>query len=408
MPKLMEPPPYSPVEVVTDFLHGVPVADPFRWLEEQDSPRTRAWIAEQTRYARSYLDALPGRNQIRKRIREFLAVETHDSIQKAGNRYFFRKRLPDQEQPCIYMREGADGEDRLLIDPLERGTGTHTAVKPLRVSPDGRFLLYEVKEGGERTGTFELLEMETRQRLPDSLPRGYLRGFAFAPDGKSFYYVHETVDTKRPFSRAAYQHVLGTLPGEDHEIFFAGEDDKLRLALFSNSTHLVFVVYRFLEKTLTDFYLKSFAGTDKTEQIFSEIDYLLGLCLLDDRILAITDRDAPNRRIVELHLGKQEPHEWTDIVPEAETPISNWLIVGNRIYVSYIKRMVQQIRIFDFSGKALGELPIGIGETLRMAGGSPDGDELLFETESFAEPIGIFRYSAKTNSKTLGKALHPL
>ena len=84
-----------------------------------------------------------------------------------------------------------------------------------------------MKEGGERTGTFELLEIETGKRLPDLLPRGYLRGFAFAPDGKSFYYVHEALNARRPFYRAAYQHVLGTPSTEDREIFFAGEDEKL-------------------------------------------------------------------------------------------------------------------------------------------------------------------------------------
>ena len=118
----------------------------------------------------------------------------------------------------------------------------------MRVSPDGRFLLYEVKKGGERTGTFELLEIATRKRLRDSLPRGYLRGFAFAPDSKSFYYVHEALVAKRPFYRAAYHHVLGTPPSEDQEIFFAGEDDKIRLSLFSDSKRLAFLVYRFLKK----------------------------------------------------------------------------------------------------------------------------------------------------------------
>src|SRR6266478_681500 len=156
MHQLMMTPPHSTLEPVTDVFHGVAVTDPYRWLEHQDSPRTRAWIEEQTRYARAYLDGIPGRERIRERIREFLAIETYDSLQKAGSRYFFRKRLPDQEQPCTYMREGADGDDQLLIDPAERETGKYMAVKPLLVSPDGRLLLYEVKEGGERTGTFEL------------------------------------------------------------------------------------------------------------------------------------------------------------------------------------------------------------------------------------------------------------
>jgi prolyl oligopeptidase len=401
MPQLMTPPPYSAVEPVTEIFHGVSVTDPYRWLEDQTSPRTRAWIEEQTSYARVYLDSIPGRGRIRERIREFLAVETHDSLQKAGNRYFFRKRLPDQEQPCIYMREGADGEDQLLIDPLERGTGEYTAVKPLRVSPDGQLLLYEVKEGGERTGTFELLEIETRKRLPDLLPRGYLRGFAFAPDSRSFYYVHEALDAKRPFYRAAYHHLLGTSFAEDQEVFFAGEGEKIRLGLFSDDKRLVFLVYRFLEKTLTDIYLKPFDENEKSRPIFCGIEYSLGLRLLDDRILAITERGAPNRRIVEIRLRDNGDHEWLDIVPETDTPINNWLVVGDRIFVSYMKEMTHKIHIFDFSGKRLDELPIRSDETLRMVCGSPDSDELLLETESFTEPIRIFRYSAKGNYRTL-------
>ena len=123
MSGLIPVPPCSPADPVTEILHGVPVSDPFRWLEEQNSSRTRGWIEEQTRYARAYLDNIPGREFIQKRIREFLAVETYDSVQKTGSRYFFRKRLPDQEQPCIYMREGAEGEDQLLVDPADRKTG---------------------------------------------------------------------------------------------------------------------------------------------------------------------------------------------------------------------------------------------------------------------------------------------
>jgi prolyl oligopeptidase len=401
MSKLMEPPPHSPIEVVTDFLHGVPVGDPYRWLEDQDSSRTRAWIAEQTRYGRNYLDAIPGREIIRRRIAEFLAVETHDSLQIVGGLYFFRKRLPGQEQPCIYMRNGADSEDHLLIDPRERGTGEYTAVKPLRVSPDGRLLLYEVKEGGERTGTFELIDIATRMRLPDFLPRGYLRGFAFAPDGKGFYYVHEAVGAKRPFYRAAYQHILGTPPSEDHEIFSAGEDKKIRLGLFSEGKRLVFLVHRFLEKTLTDIYLKPLDGNAELKRVFRGIDYSLGLQLLDDRIFAVTDRDAPNRRIVEILLRDNGEQAWIDIVPESDTPIDSWLVVGDRIFVSYRKETTQQIRIFDYSARPVGELPIRSDETLRMVGGSPDSDELLLESESFTEPIAIFRYSVKSHNRTL-------
>ena len=401
MSKLMEPPPHSPIEVVTDFLHGVPVADPYRWLEDQDAPRTRTWIEKQTCYARTYLDAIPGRELIRQRVRELLAGETYDSLQKVGERYFFRKRLPDQEQPCIYMRDRADGEDQLLIDPIERGTGEYTAVKPLRVSPDGRLLLYEVKEGGERTGTFELLEIYTRKRFPDQLHRGYLRGFAFAPDGSGFFYSHEARHSKRPFYRAAFHHVLGTPFTEDREIFFAGEDEKIRLFLFSELDHLVFLVHHFQEKPLTDIYFKAADGTGPSKPLFRGMDYSFSLRLLKDRILAITDRDAPNRRIVEIRLRADDEHEWIDIVPESDTPITDCFVLGDRIFVSYVKHRTHRVCIFDLSGQGLGELPVRKDETLRILPASAETDELFFETESFTEPIGVFRYSIKTGERAL-------
>jgi prolyl oligopeptidase len=397
----MTHPPFSKQEPVTEILHGVPVMDPYRWLEDQDSPRTRAWIEEQTSYARSYLDRIPGRALIRERVREFLSVESYDSLQKIGNRYFFRKRLPDQEQPCTYIRDGADGEDRLLLDPAARGTGPYTAIKPLRVSPDGRLLLYEVKEGGERTGTFELLEIGTRKRLPDLLPRGYLRGFAFAPDGESFYYVHEPLNAKRPFYRAAYEHVLGTSFSEDREIFFAGESEKIRLGLFSESNRIVFLVYRFLEKTLTDIYLRPLEGAGPPEPLVRGIEYALSPRCLGQRIFAITDRDAPNRRIVEIHLRENGELEWIDIVPETDAPINNWLVVGDRFFVSYLKDMAHRVFIFNLSGKKTGEMSVRADETLRLTGGTPESDELILETESFAEPIGIFRYSAASDKREL-------
>lgn len=400
MPKLTGVPPHSHVELVTEFHHGFRVEDPYRWLEDQSSIRTRAWIDEQTLYARAFLDDLPTRTCIRERMREFLAVETYDSFKKAGERYIFRKRLPNQEQPSIYLREGPDGADQLLVDPLERGTGKYTTVRPIQVSPDGRMLLYEVKQGGERTGTFELLEIETRMRIPDFLPRGYLRGFAFAPDGKSFFYTHEAVDAKRPFYRAAYRHSLGVLPEEDQEVFSAGEDDKIRLGLASDSKQFAVFVHKFHEQRRTDVYLQPFGRDSKLEQIFHDIDYSLGLRLLDNKILAITDRDAANRRIVEICLGPNGQQHWSDIIPESDTPIGGWLVTANHIFVSYVKYRNQSICVFDLAGHKLGELVAREDQTIRMMSGSAENDEVVLESESFTEPAALFRYSVKTNTRT--------
>jgi prolyl oligopeptidase len=400
MPKLMEPPPFSPVEPVSEVLHGVTISDRYRWLEDQDSAQTRAWLEAQTEYARAYLDAIPGRKRVHERIRELLDVETSDSIQQVGQRYFFRKRLPGQEQHCIFLREGADGKDCLLIDPAERGTGEHTAVKPVRVSPDGRLLLYEVKEGGERTGTFELVDIQSRKILPDVVPRGYLRGFAFAPDSRSFYYVHEAIT--KPQRRAVYHHILGTLFDDDKQIFFAGDSDKLRLSIVTGKEQLGFLVCRFLDKPETDFYLWRFGSEIPPTLLIENAGYKFGpLFMKDGRILAITDRDAPNLRIVRLRLQEGPEPEFVDVIPATDVPIQHLAVTESRIFVSYTREIKTQIVVFDLFGKPLGELPINKGETVRLAGSSSDEDELFFERESFTKPIQIYRYSPRTGEAKL-------
>lgn len=396
MPKLAMAPPYSPVEPVTEIMHGVTITDPYRWLEDQDSPRTREWLHLQQEYARSYLDAIPGRARIRKRIRELLDVETYDSVQKAGQRYFFRKRLPGQQQPCIYFREGANGTDQLLTDPAKRGTGLYTAVKPLRVSPDGRLLLYEVKEGGERTGTFELFDIQARRVLPDVLGRGYLRGFAFAADSKSFYYVHEAVSAKRPQYQAAYHHILDTSFDGDHEVFSAREAQDLRLLIVPGKKHLGFLLYRFGDTALTDFLLWSI-GSNPAVPIVQGAEYKFGPLLLEDgRILAITDRDAPNFRIVEVRLETTKQAEFADVVPESDSVIQNWAVAGKQVFVSYVRHLKTEIEVFDLKGKRLRHLPVETDSTIRF-GGAQEADDLLFEQESFTQPIGIYRYSSASH-----------
>jgi prolyl oligopeptidase len=395
MPAVMDRPPYSPIEAVTDTLHGVEITDPYRWLEDQESPLTREWISAQTRHARAYLDSVPNREHIRTRIRELLDVETYDSLQKVRDRYFFRKRLPGQEQPLIYMREGTGGPEQVLVDPSLCGTGSHTAVRPIRVSPDARLLLYEVKQGGERTGTFELLDIETRKTLPDVLPRGYLRGFAFTPDSSAFYYVHERA-AHAPSLRAAYKHVLGTSFDEDEEVFVAGEGNDIRLGLVSGEACLGFLVIRFGQNIASDFYVWKFGSTEEPQAVIRNASYQFGPIFLDDgRILAITDRDAPNLKIVEVRRNKESEAEFVDTVPQSDSRIQSWSLQKDRIVVSYLRRLHTVIEIFDLSGKRLGEVPIEEGDTARLAGSSEDGQELFFERESFTRPVetSIYRHS---------------
>ena len=245
------------------------------------------------------------------------------------------------------------------------------------------------------------MDLQTRKTLSDVLPRGYLRGFAFAPDSKSFYYVHESVVSKRPFYRAAYHHLLGAAFSEDREIFCAGNNAKLRLCLTSDGSRLGFLVYRFLEKTRTDFYLRPLESEQAPEVVIEDADYSFGPRLIPGSILAVTDRNAPNLRIVEVRLRNSRQPDWVDVVPESVDRINGWAVVRQCIFVSYIHETATRIGIFDFAGQKTGEIPVRTDETVRLIGGSRDGDELLIEAESLTEPIGIFRYSEATGERTV-------
>lgn len=395
MPQLMNAPPFSAVEPVTEVLHGVTITDPYRWLEEQDSPRTREWLAEQQGYARSYLDSIPGRVQIRQRVSDLLDVETYDSVLQSGDQYFFRKRKPGQEQPCIFFRDGIDGADQLLIDPAERGTGPYTAVKPMRVSPNGGLLLYEVKQGGERTGTFEVLDIARGKTLPDSLPRGYLRGFVFSPDSSSFFYSHEPLSADRPGYRAVCRHVLGTPSHDDQEVFFAGENANLRLSMVSDRQRMGILVYDFGDPTSTDFYLWEMNSESEPTPIVKHAPFKFTPSLCDDgRIIAITDNDAPNYKIVEIRPCDGQDAKFIDLVPETDWPIQGWTVADKNTFVSYFRNLKSEIAIFDFAGKTVGQIPTGISNTVRLLGGD-NNEEVLFERESFADPNAICTFCPK-------------
>src|SRR5260370_22795577 len=145
---LLVNPPRSATARVTDTLHGVKITDPYRWLEDQNSPRTRKWLEEQAAYTRGYLDVLPGRDRIRQRIEQLLAVEVISEPWKVGNRYFYLKPKSDQEQPVIMMREGESKEEIVLVDPPRRDATGATAVRINTISSERRLLPYTFRERG--------------------------------------------------------------------------------------------------------------------------------------------------------------------------------------------------------------------------------------------------------------------
>jgi prolyl oligopeptidase len=394
MPKLTTLPPVSTADTVTDVLHGVPIADPYRWLEDSRSSRTRMWLAAQTHYARTYLDVIPGRQEIRARVRQFLEIETYDSILSAGDRYFFRKRSPHEEQPGIYMRQGVDGQDERLLDPASRGTGPYTSLKPLRISPNGRFLLYEIKYGGERAASFEIFDAEAREVLPDRLPHGYLRSFWFSSDSTGFFYVHEPFGNAPRPSIAARHHCLGSTAA-DGVLFEASDAKEARMYLASDGNQLGVLLYRFHPSRTTEFHFSALPlAADSFAPLVAGLGCSLGPVVSKCRILAITDHEAPNLRIVEIPPSSKSPRDWKPVIPESDSSIRQWALCGDQIVVLYLRSARIQVQVFDHEGRPIDEIPFPSRPTVRLLPADPGSARPFFEAESFTERPVTYQYDS--------------
>src|SRR5689334_2720163 len=165
-------PPPTRTDNVVETLHGVKITDPYRWLEDQNSPETRAWINAQNEYTSSVLGALPFRNKIRERLTQLLKVDTINTPIAKEGRYFVSKRRADQNQAVIYVRNGLAGKDEVLLDPNTMSPDNSISVQIQDISTDGKLLAYGIRQGGEDEVSVSLLDVDTRKNIADRLPKG--------------------------------------------------------------------------------------------------------------------------------------------------------------------------------------------------------------------------------------------
>ena len=399
MAHTVDAPPPTTVEPVTEVLHGIEITDSYRWLEDQNSPRTRKWLEEQAAYTRAYFEAIPDRERIRIRVGELLALkEVISEPWNVGDRYFFLDRQKDREQPVIVMMDGLFGPETILVDPAQRGSGNSTAVSIAAISQDGRFLAYTIRQGGTDHSALEILDVEQGSVLPDRLAEGFCTGFVFAPDSSGFYYSHRELQDPHPNYRAAFWHQFGTERSQDRETFFAGEAPNLFLGILSSpeSNLLAYAISLTGKSPRTSLYLQVMSSEpSEARLVVAEIEGCFVPFFVRGQLLAFTDFAAPNFRIVQIDSVRSDPANWHDIAPESDKRIQQFSVAGGQVFVTRIDRFSTSIQASRLNGEQKDVPHFPTGGTIDLLNRSIATDRLFYSHTSISEPAAVYCHDTR-------------
>jgi prolyl oligopeptidase len=391
-------PPETKVDSVKETIHGVEIADPYRWLENQDSPDTRAWIGAQNAYTKEVLAKVPGRSDLEKRVTELLKTEAISTPREADGRYFFSRRPAGQDLPILYVRKGAQGADEVLVDPHPLSADHSVSVNLLDVARDGRLVAYGVRQGGEDEVVVKFLRVDGRRELKDSLPKARYSGVAIARDLKRVFYSKLTRDGPR-----VYFHTMGTPLSSDVTLFGEGYGPEkiITTSLSDDGRFLVLVVLHGSAARKTEVYFQDLAKEEPIRPVVNDVDARFFPTVGGDFMFLQTNWNAPNGRILAVDLAKTSRDDWKEIVPAGQFAIQDTSAVGGKLFVRYLENVVPKIRIFDREGKALGQIDMADVGSVGNLSGDWARPEAFYTFQSYVVPPTIYRYDAATGDRSV-------
>ncbi len=397
-------PPKTRAEPVTETINGVRVTDPYRWLEDQNAPETRAWIDEQNRYTQSILGSLPGRDAIHKRYEQLLRVDVIMTPTARGSRYFFTKRRAEQNQAVIYLREGLTGQDQVLIDPNSMSADQTTSVSVSNVSDDGKLMLYTIRRGGEDETELHVMDVDARRDLTDVMPHDRYFNFVLKPDKSGFFYSkYLYTPTHQAIGSRAYYHRMGTNPSEDREIFGSqyGPTESVNPDISIDGRWLILYVSHGSSGDKVDIFAQNLAENGQILPVAEGLNAgFEGAEVVNDHFYLMTNYQAPNWRVVDIDLRNPQPARWRTVVPEWTSVITSFSMVGGKLFVNYLENVNSHIKVFDPMGRLVREIKLpGLGNATSVSG-RWDRDEAFYSFNSFAQPTTIYRYVPSTGRQT--------
>ena len=393
-------PPTARADDVKDTYGSTVVADPYRWLENQDSPATRTWIEEEQKCTAAALSGLPGRAEVSKRLSELLHTDTFQLPTERGGRYFFMKRGADQDLSQIYVRMGSEATEELLVDPLPMSKDHSTSVTIEGISHDGKMLFYGIRQGGQDEVTVHVLNVDTRKELPDQFSRATYFGVEPTPDGKGVYYARTTEGGPR-----AFYHEMGTDSGSEKMIYGQGlgKDKILAVELSEDGNYLLYYI-GYGSSGKSDIYLQNLQERGPVVPVVEGIDANFYPDMGKSELYLLTNWKAPQWHVYAVSMKDPARDRWREFVPESKDRLEGFRAAGNNFVALYVKDATSEMKLLDPNGKDETDVKLpslGSVEGIEARWSSP---EIFYNFETFNAPQTIFRYDTKRGTSSVWAA----
>lgn len=394
---------------VVDRYFDTPVADPYRWLEDDMSPETGAWVTAQNAVTFGYLNKIPYRENIKKRIETLWNYEKVGAPFKEGAYSYFYKNSGLQNQYVVYRFRG-NGEPEVFLDPNTfNGEGT-TSLSTLSFSQDGSLAAYSISEAGSDWRKIIIINVETKQPLEDPIVDVKFSGIAWNGQDGFFYSSYDKPEGSRLSAKTdqhkLYYHRLGTAQQEDLVIFGGTPDQKRRYVggdVTEDGRYLV--ISGAVSTSGNDLYLKDLKMPnaplvtilDDTNSETYVIDNV------GTELYIVTDRDAPNQRMVRVDADNPRPEKWKDVIAESEYVLSA-STGGGYFFAEYMVDAVSKVYQYDYQGNQLREIKLpGMGSASTI-GGKREETKLYYSFTNYSTPPTIFELDLQGNTSAVFKA----
>jgi len=405
---------YPETETVdqVDSYHGVDVADPYRWLEDdvRESEDVKRWVDAQNDVTFAYLDTIEEREFIEKRMTELWDYERYGIPAKEGGRYYYSYNDGLMNQNVIYTLPSLDAEPKLLLDPNTWSDDGTVALASYFASPDGRHVAYLIQDGGSDWRTAKVIDVESGETLADELEWLKFTGLAWAKDGSGFYYSRypETSDEEKfqslNMNQAVYFHELGS-PQADDRLVYASPDNPEwghSAEVSDDGEHLVITVWKGTDDRYQIIH-QDLAAEDSAPEFLVEgwdHDYTF-VGNVSDELYFRTNNDAPKNRLIAIDVEDPDPANWRQVIPETDDVLDGVSLVGGRIIADYMQDAQTVVKVFALDGEQTGTVNLpGIG-TASGFNGTLDDPETFFVYTSFDTPTTVNRYNVETGEVTV-------